>query len=117
MQNGTRTTAMLEITRKPAAPSLRKRRETTAILDGHRFHTLTDGQLHFALKDARDAADCMCGFDPVAECKYLDQINDACTILAMRDRDRALNGKVCDRCGILIRAEGGHRCGSCGRDV
>ena len=88
--NGT-TAMQLEITRKPAAPSLRKRRETTAMLEGHQFHTLTDEQLAFVLKDAREAADCMRGFDPVAECKYLDQINDACTILAMRGRDRALN--------------------------
>ncbi len=25
--------------------------------------------------------------------------------------------ECCKRCGILIRLEGGHRCGSCGRDV
>jgi hypothetical protein len=26
-------------------------------------------------------------------------------------------GEVCDRCGIRIRPEGGHLCGSCGRDI
>jgi len=26
-------------------------------------------------------------------------------------------GEVCQRCDILIRPEGGHRCGSCGRDI
>ena len=67
------TTATLEITRKPAAPSLRKRRETTAMLAGHRFHILTDEQLHFVLRDAREAADNTRGMDYAAECKYLDQ--------------------------------------------
>ena len=26
-------------------------------------------------------------------------------------------GPICDRCGIVMRREGGHRCGDCGLDV
>lgn len=44
----------------------------------------TSAELNYILKDAREAANNMRGFDAKAEAKYLDQINDACTELARR---------------------------------
>ena len=41
-------------------------------------------ELEYIRKDAKEAAECMKGFDPVAEAKYLDQVNDACTVLYRR---------------------------------
>ena len=55
-------------------------------LRGHRFHTLTDEQLRYVIKDAREAAECMRGFDLTAENKYMDQLCDASTVLAYRKR-------------------------------
>lgn len=55
-------------------------------LEGHAFHAKTDDQLHYICKDAGEAARNMRGFDYAAECKYLDQVNDACTILYYRRR-------------------------------
>jgi hypothetical protein len=55
-------------------------------LRGHRFHSLPDASLHYIAKDAREAAECMRGFDTVAEAKYLDQVCDASTVLAYRRR-------------------------------
>lgn len=53
-------------------------------LKGHRFHSLSDAALQFIIKDAREAAECMNGLCDAAEAKYLDQINDACTVLGYR---------------------------------
>lgn len=33
------------------------------------------------------------------------------------EANRVHEQEVCDRCGILIRVDGGHRCESCGKDV
>ena len=41
-------------------------------------------ELEYIRKDAAEAAACMKGMDPVAEAKYLDQVNDACTVLYRR---------------------------------
>jgi hypothetical protein len=53
-------------------------------LKGHVFHEKTDAMLLYIIQDAVEAARNMRGFDPVAEGKYLDQVNDACTILHYR---------------------------------
>jgi hypothetical protein len=58
--------------------------KVTMPLKGHRYHTYTDAQLTYILKDAREAADAMRGHDNKAECKYLDQYNDAATVLGYR---------------------------------
>jgi hypothetical protein len=42
----------------------------------------SDVELLFIIDDASATARCMRGFDPRAEAKYLDQVNDACTVLA-----------------------------------
>jgi len=41
-------------------------------------------ELEYIAKDAREAAIAMRGLDSVAECKYLDQVNDACSELFKR---------------------------------
>ena len=53
-------------------------------LRGHPYHGKTDAELRYIIQDAREAARNMRGFDEKAEGKYLDQINDAQTILAHR---------------------------------
>jgi hypothetical protein len=42
--------------------------------------------LRYIIRDASEAAKAMRGHDPIAECKYLDQMNDAATVLAWRKR-------------------------------
>lgn len=51
------------------------------VLPGHAYHQKTNSELRYIIKDAGEAAVNMRGLDAVAECKYLDQINDACSIL------------------------------------
>lgn len=53
-------------------------------LEGHAYHSKSDAQLHYIIKDASEAALCIRGHDRMAECKYLDQVNDACTVLNYR---------------------------------
>ena len=56
-------------------------------LKGHKFHTYTDVMLRFVLQDAREACTCAVSMgDTKGESKYLDQINDAHTVLAYRAR-------------------------------
>lgn len=52
--------------------------------DMNPYRTKTDDELQYILKDASEAAKCMKDFDPKAEAKYLDQVNDACTELHRR---------------------------------
>jgi hypothetical protein len=53
-------------------------------LHGHPYHAKTDAMLEYIIKDAGDAALCMRGVSAKAEAKYLDQVNDACTVLHYR---------------------------------
>ena len=48
------------------------------------YKTKTDDELLYIIKDAGEAAKAMRNVSIEAECKYLDQVNDACTILAKR---------------------------------
>jgi hypothetical protein len=48
------------------------------------YSNKTEAQLKYILKDANEAALNMRGFDYKAECKYLDQINDAASELYRR---------------------------------
>jgi len=50
------------------------------------YRTKTEAELRYIAQDAHEAAQCMKGMDPVAECKYLDQVNDACTELYRRSQ-------------------------------
>ena len=53
-------------------------------LKGHPYHDKTDEMLRYIAKDAGEAARNMRGWNPDAEAKYLDQVNDACTVLYYR---------------------------------
>lgn len=57
-------------------------------LPGHRFHELSDDALRYIVKDAGEAARAMRDHNPQAEAKYLDQVNDACTVLHYRRNRR-----------------------------
>lgn len=66
---------------------------TTKPLKGHRYHDLSDDELHFIVRDAGEAAVYMRGHDERAEAKYLDQVNDATTVLAYRKKRGADHGR------------------------
>ena len=53
-------------------------------LEGHPYHEKTDYELWYIAKDAYEAERAIRGHDYTAECKYLDQINDACTVMGWR---------------------------------
>ena len=65
-------------------------------LKGHEYHTKSDEELRYIMKDAHAAAQAMKSHNPKAESKYLDQLNDASTILGYRRRGgkRVLPDKV-----------------------
>ena len=48
------------------------------------YHKKSDEELQYIIKDAAEAAIAMRGLDLGAEMKYLDQVNDACTVLYSR---------------------------------
>ncbi len=48
------------------------------------YRTKTDAELRFIAQDAYEAAQAMRGWNPQAEAKYLDQVNDACTEMYRR---------------------------------
>jgi Cdc6-like AAA superfamily ATPase len=58
-------------------------------LHGHAYWDKTDAELRYIIKDAGEAAVAMRGHAPEAEAKYLDQVNDACTILNYRRKGDA----------------------------
>jgi hypothetical protein len=53
-------------------------------LSGHPYHLKSDAELLYIARDAKAAAEAMRGHDLTAECKYLDQVNDACTVMYYR---------------------------------
>ena len=55
-------------------------------LSGHPYHNKSDAELRYITKDAGEAARSMKGMDSKAEGKYLDQINDAATVLNYRKK-------------------------------
>lgn len=55
-------------------------------LAGHAYHDKTDAELRYIIKDASEAARAMKGTDEKAEAKYLDQVNDATTVLHYRKK-------------------------------
>ncbi len=55
----------------------------TPIAD-HPYHQKSDAELHYIAKDAGEAAKAMQGHSPQAENKYLDQHNNAATVLHYR---------------------------------
>jgi len=53
-------------------------------LKGHAYHDKSDDELKYILKDASEAARAMKNHSPKAESKYLDQVNDAATVMHYR---------------------------------
>lgn len=56
----------------------------TKPIKSHPYHSKSDAELRYIIKDASEAARAMRDHSPVAESKYLDQMNDASTVLAWR---------------------------------
>jgi hypothetical protein len=59
-------------------------------IPNHPYHLLNGNALRYIIKDAGGASFNMRGLNYEAECKYLDQVNDASTVL--RYRANLLNG-------------------------
>ena len=62
-------------------------------LKGHAYHAKSDEELRYIQQDAHQAADAMRDHNPTAEAKYLDQLNDAATILHYRSEGGKQQGK------------------------
>lgn len=62
-------------------------------ISDHPYHKKTDEQLRYIIKDAGEAAQAMKDHSPAAESKYLDQVNDASTVLSYRQRNGVLGPK------------------------
>ncbi len=80
--------------------------ESRMPLKGHAYHTKSDDELRFIVKDAGEAAQAQKGMS--SERKYLDQVNDASTILHYRKNGGAQIKKEAlkegfDRTGALNR--------------
>lgn len=52
----------------------------------HPYHSKSDAELRYIIKDAGEAARAMRGHSPKSEGKYLDQVNDASTVLNYRKK-------------------------------
>ena len=61
-------------------------RKISKPLPGHPYHSKTADELRYIIRDAGEAAVAMRGHSPLSECKYLDQVNDANTVLGYRAR-------------------------------
>ena len=60
--------------------------KTAKPLKGHAYHAKSDAELMYIRKDAAEAYAAISTFDERAAAKYLDQINDAETVLHYRKR-------------------------------
>jgi|SRR6185312_485408 len=78
-----------------------------APLQGHPYHQKSDAQLRFIQRDASEAAQNMRGMDAKAEGKYLDQVNDASTVLGYRSRGGRDFSVVSDKQAAAALAQGG----------
>jgi hypothetical protein len=58
-------------------------------IKNHPYHAKTLAELRYILHDATEAAHAMRGHNPAAEAKYLDQVNNAATIIYYRSKKNA----------------------------
>ena len=58
-------------------------------LSGHIYHAKTDAELRYIVRDAGEAARAMQKHNRTAEDRYLDQVNDAQTVLYYRRQKAA----------------------------
>ena len=65
----------------------RTRRTGRPVLANNGYWDKPSDHLAYIAKDASAAARAMRDHDPVAEAKYLDQRNDAITVMAYRERE------------------------------
>ena len=56
-------------------------------LEGHAYHSKSNSSLRYIIKDASEAARAMKDHSPTSESKYLDQANDASTVLGYRQKN------------------------------
>lgn len=68
------------------------RKDARMPLAGHPYHNKSEAELRYIIKDAGEAARAMKGSDPRAEAKYLDQVNDASTVLYYRKQSGGKRG-------------------------
>jgi hypothetical protein len=74
-----------------AADSYNRSITTMLYLANRTFIRKSEAELRYIIKDAGEAARNMRGFDPVAEGKYLDQVNDAVSVLHSRKKLSTVN--------------------------
>ncbi len=89
----TKTSAALakKYLKKSYASESKQINEIRMPLEGHPYHDKTYAQLRFIIKDAGKAAQAMRSHgNTEAENKYQDQVNDAATVLAYRNRGKYL---------------------------
>lgn len=65
-------------------------------IPNHPYHKKSDAELLYIIKDAGEAAKAMRGHSPQSESKYLDQVNDAATILNYRRKGGVRGDAYCD---------------------
>jgi hypothetical protein len=68
------------------------------VLTNQQYWKKSEAELRFIIADAGEAAINMRGFDEVAEAKYLDQANDAATVLYFTI-SKQINNDRCQSCG------------------
>jgi len=87
----------------------RKARARGGLLKGHPYHDKTDAELRYIVKDAGEAARSMKGMNEKAEGKYLDQVNDASSILHARTKDGRKARKAGGAVNLTVVVEGGKK--------
>lgn len=88
-------------------PSLKEARMP---LEGHPYHKKSDDELRYIIKDAGAAALAMRGHNRAAEDKYVDQVNDAQTVLYYR-KNGGLKGATHEaelKPGTRVKTPHGH---------
>lgn len=75
-------------------------------LAGHPYHDKSDAELRHIMKDASEAARAMKGHDEKAESKYLDQVNDASTILYYRKKKKLNESKDSPQYALYVGERG-----------
>jgi hypothetical protein len=85
-----------------------QKRQRGTPLKGHPYHDKTDAELSFIMRDAAEAAKAMQGHDGKAEAKYLDQVNDAATVMFFRKNSGmpAKSATKEDMSAVQMRNEG-----------
>jgi len=84
-------TEILKGTSEGAKKAWISRKKGRIPLEGHPYHSKTDAELRYIQRDAAEAAKAMQGHSPRSESKYLDQVNDASTVLYHR-KTQAMKG-------------------------